>query len=150
MLHDLQKADISEFNVFAVPQTQALAQQKILSLKGVEAWLFDCLQSGYLGVHEWADRGLEIEKTDAYNDYSREAKKFKDFAPRDRSSWARIIRNVLGPMWVSDSRRRAGEDRQRCLKLAGITDCREAFQRHLGSTVDWEMDANPEPKEILI
>jgi len=47
--HDLLAMNISSFDVFAVPQTEALATQKIISLKGAEAWLLDCLQHGRIG-----------------------------------------------------------------------------------------------------
>ena len=46
MLHDLLAHDLSDFDVFAVPQTRALAEQKVQSLRGVERWLYDCLQAG--------------------------------------------------------------------------------------------------------
>ncbi|HSW93779.1 MAG TPA: DUF5906 domain-containing protein [Gammaproteobacteria bacterium] len=49
MLYDLKTRDISDFNVFHVPQTSALAEQKVQTLRTSEAWLWD------LVVHEYED-----------------------------------------------------------------------------------------------
>lgn len=46
MLAELLARDISSFNVFAVPQTTALIEQKIKTLEPIEAWLYDMLDSG--------------------------------------------------------------------------------------------------------
>lgn len=49
MLYDLQRRDISNFNVQDVPQTEALAAQKIESMDVGEQWLFQLLMSGDWG-----------------------------------------------------------------------------------------------------
>ena len=46
MLYELQNQDISKFNVFKVPQTRALLEQKIRSMATVEQWLYDLVDSG--------------------------------------------------------------------------------------------------------
>ena len=38
MLHELMAYDLSDFNVRAVPETEALQQQKVLSLNGPDGW----------------------------------------------------------------------------------------------------------------
>ncbi len=48
MLHDLQRRDLSNFNVRIVPKTDALDRQKILSLEAHERWWFDRLMEGQL------------------------------------------------------------------------------------------------------
>lgn len=55
LLHDLMTTDLSEFNVRAVPKTEALQHQADLSFKPEEAWLFDALmQGGFEGNRgEW-------------------------------------------------------------------------------------------------
>ena len=46
MLYELQNRDISKFNVFKVPQTRALLEQKIRSMATIEQWLYDLVDSG--------------------------------------------------------------------------------------------------------
>lgn len=61
MLHDLLVMDLSTFNVRKAPYTQALVQQKILSMSPVQRWWFDKLQLGGFTLpplagaplHEW-------------------------------------------------------------------------------------------------
>jgi hypothetical protein len=48
LIHDLLHRDISQFQVRAVPQTEALAQQKLLSLPSVERWWLAVLSRRYL------------------------------------------------------------------------------------------------------
>ena len=48
MLYDLQKKDISNFNVRAVPKTEGLLVQKLQSLDTVMAWWHQKLLNGEL------------------------------------------------------------------------------------------------------
>ena len=48
MLYELLNADITKFNVRAVPQTAGLAEQKTHSLSAEDAWWFDVLDRGYI------------------------------------------------------------------------------------------------------
>jgi hypothetical protein len=48
MLHDLLARDISDFEVRAVPQTEALIIQKTLSLSSLEQWWLAVLSRGFL------------------------------------------------------------------------------------------------------
>src|SRR5947209_4958826 len=65
MLHDLLNYDLSNFNVRSVPKTEALQEQKHLSVPTPIAWLRAVLERGYvwesrLGLEkhfgEWADQ----------------------------------------------------------------------------------------------
>ena len=46
MLYDLLHMDLSGFNVRSVPKSAAKTEQKLLSQRGTEAWLFEILQDG--------------------------------------------------------------------------------------------------------
>jgi hypothetical protein len=48
MIHDLCARDISNFEVREVPQTEALAEQKALSLDSLDAWWRDVLNRGFV------------------------------------------------------------------------------------------------------
>jgi hypothetical protein len=48
MLYDLLHRDITQFNVRAIPETEELRQQKLLSLPSLERWWLTVLARGYL------------------------------------------------------------------------------------------------------
>lgn len=50
MLHDLKTRDISKFNVFQVPQTPALAEQKVQTMRTSEMWVWDFVTREYEDV----------------------------------------------------------------------------------------------------
>ena len=67
MLCDLQRRDITHFNVRAVPRTKALGSQKLLSLQPHERWWFEKLVSGHFLGHDgtWG----QIPKQQLHYDY---------------------------------------------------------------------------------
>jgi hypothetical protein len=48
MLHDLREIDLTDFNPEDIPQTSGLAEQRLLSLRPLERWLYDVLSRGWL------------------------------------------------------------------------------------------------------
>jgi len=139
MLFDLQEMNISAFNVFAVPQTAALAGQKIMSLKGPDRWLLDCLQSCRVGGEPWTEAGFFGSKRAAYEAYRLSTRDAREFAARDAATWARLCKAALGSCW--DDRRPAGKGtRERKLVLSGVVQARAAFEKHFGHKIEWETD----------
>lgn len=68
LLHFLLHYDISNFEVRDVPKTNALQDQKILSMSNEEAWWFEKLEEGrMLKEHDSWER--EIQKTMMQDDY---------------------------------------------------------------------------------
>lgn len=72
LLHHLQSIDISEFQVRDVPQTDALQEQKMLSLSIEEEWWFQKLQSGRIFENhtEWESVISCKDLTKNYIDYA--------------------------------------------------------------------------------
>ena len=69
MLYDLLQTDLSNFNVRAVPESAAKTEQKLLSLRGTEAWLFEVLQDGGITalsygsrtpISKWDENGMHL------------------------------------------------------------------------------------------
>lgn len=137
MLYDLLEYALSGFDVRKVPTTSALMDQKIRSLRGPEAWLHNCLQSGEVAGQEWGARGLTIEKQLAYENYKQASKDSGEYAPQNVAQWAKSIRGVLEP-YCSEQRPRIDGLRRRELVLGALEDCRAAFEKHLGGNIDWE------------
>ena len=56
LLHYLKNVDLSNFDVYKAPETEALKEQKLLSLTLEQAWWYSCLQHGTIGDSEfWPD-----------------------------------------------------------------------------------------------
>ncbi len=136
MLHDLLTYDLARFDVRQVPKTNALTDQKIRSLRGFEAWLYNCLQEGEVATHEWTEEGLNIGKSLAYETYKQVSKQSREYAPQDNSQWAKSLREVLRSC-CTERRPRIDGVRKRELLFSGLTECRVAFEKHIGAKIDW-------------
>jgi hypothetical protein len=68
MLYDLQKMELSDFNIREVPDSEGLREQKILSMDPITAWWFQKLKEGSLPSEdeEW---GI-VDKNAMYEDYA--------------------------------------------------------------------------------
>ncbi len=149
MLHDLLIHDISDFNVRRVPKTEGLRDQKLLSLKGVDAWLYDCLQKGqipelmspHVTDRTWDDSGVSFDKTNAYDYLVSNARRYKceRDIPTD-SWWSRQIRDVIR---ATDCRPKG----KRRLVLGPLEECRSLFESHIGHQIDWESTEIPPEQE---
>ncbi len=126
MLYDLQKIDLTNFNVRKVPSTDALIDQKIRSLRGPEAWLYDCLQRGRICSVDWNGHGLIVAKSIAHENYKARHRDFGDYTPRDISSWAKSVRNIMRGA-VSESRPEFGGARVRSFVFPPLDQCRDVF-----------------------
>jgi hypothetical protein len=142
MLHDLQRQNISGFNVFAVPQTAELIAQKVQSLKGPEAWLFDSLHRGQIAEVEWSEDGCAIDKSRAHSIYAGQAKALRDYAPRAMSEFVKAVKSILGPEnWTEKKASDGSGGRRREINLGPLSDCRTAFEAHMRNPINWEIDA---------
>lgn len=92
MLHDLRAVDLSTFNVRRVPRTQALDDQKNLSLTGPVAFVRDVLLSGKLPVDR--DGGArDLGRWEATGDLYRA---FEWWAQRQRFGGHSVPLNIFG------------------------------------------------------
>jgi len=73
LLHTLLTYDISEYNVRRVPQTDALREQKLLSLNVEEEWWYTKLADGRVlrGDEDWTCEVMADAIVDDYIEYTR-------------------------------------------------------------------------------
>ena len=135
MLHEFLERDISNFNVFEIPKTDALSDQKQYSLRGTNKWLFECLSEGELGEFEWSSTGAEVPKNHAYSNYERFSKREHAFAPEGIAQWARAMNAALGPM-LSERKKNRGGVREKVLVLGDLSTCRVRFSEKFGVRFD--------------
>ncbi|GEP09845.1 primase-helicase family protein [Methylobacterium gnaphalii] len=141
LLHDLLAFDLSTVDLRKVPRTDALLEQKILSLDGVDGWWLDRLMSGSptSKLDHWPH---EVGVDEMRDDY---------FAASERRGLRRkSAETVLGArlrkLIPRLNRVRRYEDydmgRRRVwfYALPTLSECRAAFEKALGQAVSWQDD----------
>lgn len=147
LLHLLQTYDLSNFDVRDVPNTAALADQKIQGLKNIERWWFGMLQTGDAefatsdekgrGEGDWWREGISVDKTEFREAYSKwmRARRFDGEELRDFEI-GKHLANMMPEIVVT--RPRVNGSRVRSYKFPVLRNCRVSFEAWLGSEVLWE------------
>jgi hypothetical protein len=146
LMHLLSTFDLSTVDVYTVPKTAALLEQKEQSMPPHERWWLECLREGQvrLPFGKGEDECEEVSK-DGWPGEIR-----KDDLWESYRAWAQE-HNVRGRLWTRQQlhtwlrrltpgiqeTRLGGGDRKRVLVLPGLDACREAFAGHVGQIVDW-------------
>ena len=145
MLHDLLAYDLSTFDVFNVPQTEALAEEKLQTMRGVDLWLFNCLQRGQIGSQDWTEQGITLPNpNEPYDVYVAAIRQSREYAPKTMDVWSKAMAKALGDCWARPQKR-AGHKRTRLLVIGGLSEARRAFEEHVGHLIEWPTDAVDAP-----
>jgi Family of unknown function (DUF5906) len=154
MLNELQQMDISDFNVRVKPSTEALIEQKIMSLDYIGRWWYDCL-----------DQGSIIENDDTFETRNKKDNEWPEFLSTTnaidsikessggriyKTPIARDIQQALTKMCPSaiQRQRKVGGSRKRGLVLPILEQSRLEFEAYLSGSVNWtKMDEVEEVDE---
>jgi hypothetical protein len=147
LLHYLMNVDLTGFEVRAVPDTSALGQQKVQGLKNVEKFWFDMLDTGEMLVEfttadgragSWIDRSIRVDRSEFQDRYGKwlAHRKFdgSEIAPA-------IVGKKLSEMLcgqLETVRAKDGKQRPRQYVFPKLIECRNLFQRFMGSTMEWD------------
>jgi len=140
MLHDLKAWDLKGFNVYDIPGTKALTDQKISSLRGPDRWLHEVLEEGAIFGHTWTNEPLAVPKADAYTHYcDRSRRLFMEHHPADgRVFWKKVRGAMLaGGLKIEDDRPTTKLGRVRLAVFPPLDAARGAFAKYLRGDVDW-------------
>jgi hypothetical protein len=141
MLHDLLQYDCSKVNLRSAPDTEALREQKVLSLQPNEKWLFDKLMAGrWLESHD----GWEtiVAKEELYKDYIESLKRVGTNHRGWETELGMFIRKVFRGAEVRDVRRLLGGARKRAYQMPDLAIARACFDQVTHSHHPW-----PRPDE---
>jgi hypothetical protein len=164
MLYDLLDLDIRTFNVRAVPVTDALQQQRKLSLLTPEAWWRDCLERGYvfrsrLGLEShFATWHEELSTELLFASYSEFADKRRERHPMSREAMGKFIvrmgckprrlynkavgEHLADIVDIDDRRRRVAKviehQRPPGYSLGDLDKARDAFTKATGLIITWD------------
>lgn len=127
MLYDLRRHSLRGFNYQEPPQTAAMIDQKIQSLRGSKAWLLGCLEEGVIGDHRWTDKGLQAFKKNAYSDYLDWSQMQNEYRPATDVWFWRGLREMLGEAYHESQP--SEFNGQRLAVFATLPECRAAFAK---------------------
>ena len=132
-LHDMLSRDISNFNHRRAPNTEALTDEKINSLRGVRKWWFTLLADAGTEA-EWV---REVEKSTLYKNYQEWSRGLGQSENRPDPSpqfWQR--HKEICTISICRPRGNLGE-RRRLVTLPPLSKAREQFEKVIGSKIDW-------------
>ncbi|WEK03258.1 MAG: DUF5906 domain-containing protein [Candidatus Devosia phytovorans] len=142
LLDYLMNYDISNFQVRAVPDTEALAEQKLEGLKNVERWWFETLQSGSIdGVgNRWESGVTRIPKQDFRDSYAgwMRGRRYEGDNLGEVEFTKRL--KVLLPALQTMRSRALGEHRPYLFVIPDLRACRASFDETFGLKVGWGED----------
>lgn len=155
LLFDLMRRDITKFDVRMIPQTKALAEQKLMRLEPLEAWWHGVLQrGGFEGVeldHDWNQAGISVFKALAFEDYKRfcSARGIKPFNNgRDINQIFNRRLKRLVPLLITDRMETVPKEmtysvtpnsnnRAPVLVFPSLRECRREMDQVLGYSQNW-------------
>jgi hypothetical protein len=146
LLHDLLEFDLSDFRLRKVPQTEALEDQKRLSLDSIADWLLVLLEEGqFQDQPGWPEAVATQDLHADYVTYTRS----KSGRPVQDSMFSKRVQKIVGATTV---RRRTGipaTSRSRSLEFPSLAECRKRFDNYTGFETDWPEEEPAEETEKL-
>ena len=152
LLHMLLQLDLTDFDVRDIPQTNALASQKLKSLNPLETWWHDCLDEGSIGFCDDSGRLIGHSSTisgptemglwpsfaatsalyEAYTDHS------KKLGRRYPLSTSEFGKRFIQLAKVSSIRPNIYGSRVRGYDMPSLNNARQEFCKFLGHELVWE------------
>jgi hypothetical protein len=134
LYHLLYEVDISKVDLRQIPKTEALLQQKKLTLRAEEKWLFHTLNCGVLpGVIRYLASGNRLCKKEAvFDNYLEHCQKQNIHSQRSELTQLGIL---LHKMLGTSIRR---HKRQGTYEFGSLIECREHFERKFEQKIDWD------------
>ncbi|MEY9607012.1 hypothetical protein ABIF74_011765 [Bradyrhizobium japonicum] len=133
LLHDLQTFDLSQVDLWRLPQTHALLEQKVRSFDTIDDFWYNRLHEG----DNWPDR---VVCADLHAEYLKAAAQIGVGRKRGPAEFGtRLAKLVPG---IRKNRPAIESEpgvtrRVWCYEMPSLHDCRVAFDELLGQPVDW-------------
>lgn len=156
MIYDLERMDLTSFNVRRRPSTEEHLSQKIQSLTGFDRYWFEVLQAGSIDgsenifLGEWSEPRF-VSSYALMRQYKSFDKNSERFASIQASHIATKISKLCGSARSGRSKDPHGGKQVRGFYLPSLTTARQEFEKVLGGSVTWsDIAAQEVLKEYLI
>lgn len=149
LLHHLRSIDLEGFNVRRVPSTDALREQKLLSLDQDQEWWYQKLMKGQL-LYDGDDWPKEVMSRDLVEDYVEHGRRHHISKRSTETTLGRFLHRALPR--ISTSRRMAkilvpagdGWTKEKSIRalfydIPSLGECREKWEELHGPT-DWPQE----------
>lgn len=127
MLYDLLHRDLTRFNVFQVPQTKALMDQKIRGFSVPELWLFDLIQNDWGELNFVEPTIVLSEELEASMDTFYAKKRFYAGFMNTAMHMGRLVHRVFGAH-IQKLRVIHNEKRRWAYRLPDIEIAKQCFR----------------------
>ena len=135
LLYHLLNYDLKDFDVYAVPHTAALSDQKLHTLDQIHEWWLDRLHDGTL-----LGTGT-VDSQDLLDDYLRYCVQFNVTRRSGGTKLGRFLRRMCPDGWPR--RRRTGDEaRKYHYQLPPLPDLRDHWDSLMGTCTDWNDEEN--------
>lgn len=148
LMHEFMEFDLSSVDLWNIPRTEALLEQKLATMPVIEQWWLDCLQRGYIrasedGYRAWptTERGIAVDDVMA---------SYRAFCDTITGALRKLPPNQLGTAlrrvvpdleifrpWTSTR-----SARPRFFRVPPLDTCRRHFAAELRAEIDWGRDEN--------
>lgn len=149
LLHFLYTYDLSAFEVRQVPQTEALQEQKVLSMNPETQWMFEKLRDGQILKEDQEWRG-RVVKDDLYDDYINDLKDQGRNFRLSRTGFGKFISRAFPPgwpiskqetvdrPWINDTGFTVNmKKRMYVYQLPPLAEVREHWDKNYGGPFNW-------------
>lgn len=149
LLHYLMTLDLTDFEVRSVPNTEALQEQKLLSLSGEEQWWMEKLMDGRItsGALGWQDT---VQKDHLQRDYLLYADSQRLFRRASPTVLGRLLARLMPKPWPKSNQRvtdverddgRGGVTWERTrvywYDIPNLETCRASWDKKFGGRTRW-------------
>lgn len=161
LLHFLMTYDLSDYEVRAVPKTQALQDQKLLSLSPEQTWWYEKLHYGRM-LGEDTSWEPEVQVKDIQEDYLGFMQRTGSYRKMSNVTLGKFLQKVCPPGYPKSYQKRAEittytpdgfaikkMGRPYFYELPPLDVCRRVWDENFGGPYPWQpvVDAKDEPKE---
>lgn len=138
MLYELLNRDITGFDVQDIPHTDALAQQKTLSLNPHDEWFLQCLRVGRIAGEIWVNKDVVVQNHLMWDDYVGFCAQTPQHRMLGREQLGIFLLRMCPKGYPKAERRRVDGMLQMMRTLPSIQVCRKSWDRFHSVKTSWE------------
>jgi hypothetical protein len=144
-LHMLLTMDLSDFDVRAVPKTEALRDQKLMSMDPEHEWFYQKLQNGQL-VRDHLSWDAPVFKEDLLDDYLRYTQKIGIQRRASATALGRFLYQILPAGWPRSRQHTRVyhnpegvrmQERSYAYWFPSLKECRDFWDKHMSGPYVW-------------